>query len=366
MSIEQLKAYHAISKCRSSELGGHADKCSNCGIERISYNSCRNRHCPKCQFLKKEKWLLDREKDCLPVPYFHIVFTLPSELNPVIWQNKKTLLNLFFQCVSQTLQKACHTKLKGAKVGIICILHTWGQTLTDHPHIHCIVTGGGLSGEHKKWIHSNDSFFIHIKVLSRIFRGKFLSGLKKLADENKISFHGSYEYLREKIAFQNFIDSLYRKKWVVFCKKPFSNSENLFRYLSRYTHRVAISNHRILDLDEEHVSFQYRNRANANQIKTMKLSHAEFIRRFLLHILPSRFVKIRYYGLLANRNRRVLIGLCRKLLNCVANIAIPDYESLDWKELLKSITGVNVDLCNVCKTASMAYFKELIPVARSP
>ena len=363
MSFEQHRAFRAITMCRTAELGGHIYRCDNCGAERISYNSCRNRHCPKCQFLRKEKWLLARERDLLPIPYFHVVFTMPAELNPVVWQNKGTLFNLFFRCVSLTLMSAAARRFQGAKIGFICILHTWSQTLLDHPHIHCIVTGGGLAPDRKKWISSGDSFFVHVRALSRLFRGKFLSAFKQLALENRLSFNGRCAGLREPAVFQDFIDGLHMREWVVYCKEPFGDPKNLINYLGRYTHRVAIANHRILDLDAEHVSFQYRDYADGKKMKIMRLSNLEFIRRFLLHILPGGFMKIRHYGLLANRNRRVFINICRNLLNFVAETTIPDYEGMDWKTLLRELTGLDVDRCEECRVGIIVYIG---PLARPP
>ena len=365
MSPEQLKALNAITICRTAQMGGHIDKCDNCDAERISYNSCRNRNCPKCQCLKKEKWILERGKDLLPIPYFHIVFTLPSELNDLIWRNKKDLFNIFFQSVSETLlQTSSQKKHLGAQIGFISLLHTWGQTLTQHPHIHCIVTGGGLSNDEKTWISSRDSYFIPVKVLSRLFRGKFLGALKKLNAREKIKFTGKCKPLAGPDTFRKFIDGLYKKKWVVYCKEPFSNPDNLLRYLGRYTHRVALTNNRILDYSAEGVLLQYKDYRNQGQIRLLKLGHHEFIRRFLLHSLPRGFVKIRHYGILANRKRQRVIEICKKILK--PNISKQSNIPKDWKELLKVVTGLDVSQCQNCEIGMMFHFRKLHPLPQPP
>jgi len=347
----------AICNCRTAILGGHIDKCDRCGEERISYNSCRNRHCPKCQFKKREQWLQDREKELLPIPYFHIVFTLPSELNAVVRQNRREMYELLFRCVSQTLLQVAKRFLQ-ADIGVICMLHTWGQTLTEHPHIHCIVTGGGLSDDRTKWISARDSFFAPVRVLSRLFRGKFLAHFKVITQSGSLSLTGESSHFKDGESFS----SLYAKEWVVYAKAPFARPKNLLTYIGNYTHRVAISNRRILDVDETHVSFQYKDYSDKNARKIMKLTGTEFVRRFLLHILPARFVKIRYYGLFANRNRKKMIALGRSILLTMTS-ALPNFA-----DPMKSGGPEHESIypCEICLIGTMFQFRLLLPVARSP
>ena len=328
---------HAIEICRTAELGGHVDECE-CGHTRISYNSCRNRHCPKCQFLRKEKWIQARQRDLLPIRYFHVVFTIPDLVNPLVVRNQEVLYNILFKAVKETLLEL--GKRMG-KIGFICILHTWGQNLMDHPHIHCIVTGGGLCTN--RWVSSRKKFFLPEKVMSRLFRGKFLFYLKSAYD--KLTFAGNVSYLKEKEAFRDLLSQLYKKDWVVYCKPPFKGPETVIEYLGRYTHRVAISNNRIIGMEDGKVSFSWKDYADDNKKKIMTLTASEFIRRFLLHVLPDRFVKIRHYGLLGNRNRKQDLEACRMALGVAVQTEKPPQT---WQELLFSITGIDIMECPVC------------------
>lgn len=313
LPINTLKAMSAIEFCRTDKLGGHVDKCDECGHIRISYNSCRNRHCPKCQNLNKERWLEERKKELLPIQYFHVVFTLPDELNPLTLRNKKEIYTILFKASSETLLELSEdNKYLGANIGFISILHTWGQNLMDHPHIHSIVTGGGLSLDEKRWISSRKDFFIPVKVISKLFRGKFLYYLKKTYSSNNLKFDGTKKELAEKKDFQKLIDKLYKKEWVVYSEPPFKNATYVLEYLGRYTHKVAISNHRILKIEDGKVTFKWRDYKDNNKNKAMTLDAFEFIRRFLLHILPRSFVKIRHYGTLSNRNRKAKLKKCIK------------------------------------------------------
>ncbi len=297
MPRNQLRAMSAIEACRTSLLGGHKDKCDNCGHLKISYNSCRNRHCPKCQFLRKEKWIEDRAEDLLPIQYFHVVFTIPAELNPIVFSNQKVMYNLLFRSVSETLVVLSNDpKHLGARIGFIGILHTWGQNLRDHPHIHCIVTLGGLNPDKSRWVSCRKNFFIHVKVLSSLFRSKFLAYLKDSFKSGDLIFPGAIGYLKDPDAFEGFRRQFKHKKWVVYCKPPFNGVEGVLQYLSRYTHRIGISNHRILKLQDGKVSFLWRDYSDGDKKKIMTLDADEFIRRFLLHVLPDRFVKIRLCG----------------------------------------------------------------------
>jgi hypothetical protein len=342
----------AIEICRTAELGGHVDVCDTCGAIRISYNSCRNRHCPKCQFLRKEQWLEARKQDLLPVQYFHVVFTIPDELNPLALRNQRVIYDILFKSVSETLTElGKDPKHLGAQIGFISILHTWGQNLMDHPHIHCIVTGGGLSLNGKRWLSCRKKFFLPVRVLSRLFRGKFLSYLKKGYDSEELIFPGNIGHLQNSELFKEFLRGLYSHEWVVYCKPPFKGPENVLKYLGRYTHRVAIGNHRIVRMEDAKVSFLWRDYADGNKNKVMALDVFEFIRRFLLHVLPERFVKIRYYGLLGNRNRKGMLHQCSKLLGVIVSKIGPISET--WQEFLLRVCGIDLMKCPFCEKGRM-------------
>ena len=320
LPLHQLKAMSAIEKCRTAALGGHIDICEKCGYERISYNSCRNRHCPKCQSLVRERWVLARQQELLPISYFHVVFTLPDELNRLCLVNQKVMYDLLFRAGSETiLDLGKDARHIGGKVGLIAVLHTWGQNLMDHPHLHCIVTGGGLSNDGTTWMTPKKTtpkkdFFIHVNIISDLFKKKFLVYLKQAYQSGKLKFVGEIEALADNNKFQELIDKLYDKKWNSYCKKPFSGPEKVLNYLGRYTHRVAISNNRIVTLEAGNVTFKWRDYRDSNKNKLMTVDVFEFMRRFLLHILPKGYFKIRYYGLLARRNRRTDLELCQRLL----------------------------------------------------
>jgi len=310
----QQKVLKAIFCCRTAALGGHRDQCVHCGHQTISFFSCRNRHCPKCQVNARERWLKRRQQELLPVGYYHIVFSVPHDLIPLMWQNKKRLFSLLFQSAGSALLKvAADPKRLGAEIGFLCILHTWGQTLQRHPHIHCVVPGGGLSLDHSRWISSHPRFFLPVKVLSKEFRDMFLHGLDQAYRDQKLSFYGECQSLADAKAFAAFLEEQ-KKGWVVYAKPPFGGSEHVLQYLARYTHRVAISNHRIVSVDDSHVTFQWKDYARNNQQRTTPLTHEDFLRRFLQHILPKGLPRIRYFGWLANRRRGRLLPLCRTLL----------------------------------------------------
>ena len=368
LSRDPLRAMQAIEGCRTALLGGHVDQCDHCGHLVISYNSCRNRHCPKCQFLRKEQWIEARRKDLLPIPYFHVVFTLPAELNPLVLRNRKILYDLFFRSVSETLlELARDPKRLGADIGFIAIIHTWGQNLLDHPHIHCIVTGGGLSSEKKRWISCRKGFFLPVRVLSKLFKNKFLDYLKKCYQSGELAFFDSMGHLRQPKAFQRFTRPFYQKKWVVYSKPPFNGAEGVLNYLSRYTHRIAISNERILKLEEGMVSFRWRDYSDGDKEKIMTVAAEEFIRRFLLHVLPAGFVKIRHYGLLANRNRKNNIALARILLDCCPTDTQDKNLPATWQEYMLQVSGVDVTQCPSCKKGQLFKVEVLLPVkCKSP
>ena len=321
----QQKVLKAIFCCRTAALGGHRDQCVHCGHQTISFFSCRNRHCPKCQVNARERWLKRRQQELLPVGYYHIVFSVPHDLIPLMWQNKKRLFSLLFQSAGSALLKvAADPKRLGAEIGFLCILHTWGQTLQRHPHIHCVVPGGGLSLDHSRWISSHPRFFLPVKVLSKEFRDMFLHGLEQAYRDQKLSFYGERQSLADAKAFAAFLEEQ-KKGWVVYAKPPFGGSEHVLQYLARYTHRVAISNHRIVSVDDSHVTFQWKDYAHNNQQRTTPLTHEDFLRRFLQHLLPKGLPRIRYFGWLANRRRGRLLPLCRTLLQQDPNPpVIPD------------------------------------------
>lgn len=363
LPLYHLRAMRSIEICRTKELGGHIDKCDTCGKEKISYNSCRNRHCPKCQFLKKEKWILDRKETLLPVQYFHVVTTIPDEINPIALRNQKVIYTILFKATKETLiELGRDPKFLGANIGFLSILHTWGQNLMDHPHIHSIVTAGGLSTDGKTWINSREKFFLPIEAISKLFRGKFLHYFKLSYKLRKLKFPGTISYLQNKLKFNSLLRTLYDKKWIVYCKPPFKNTENVIEYLGRYTHRVAISNNRIIEMKEDKVSFSWRDYADNDKIKNMTLDAAEFIRRFLLHILPDKFVKIRYYGFIGNRNHKTIFKKCRELLK--AEIVKPETKKEDettWQEFLLKLTGIDVTVCPFCKKGRMFHKEKLFP-----
>ena len=314
----QVKVLNAIARCRTAALGGHRDQCDGCGHRTISYNSCRNRHCPKCQTNARDKWLRARQQELLPVTYYHLVFSVPHRLVPLMWQNKKALFTLLFEASATALLKAAaNPKHLGAEIGFLSVLHTWGQTLQPHPHIHCVVPGGGLSPDHERWIPSARNFFLPVRVLSRLFRGKFVAGLKELFQKNKLRFFGACERLSDPTEFAAFTRTLFRDEWVVYAKRPFGGAEHVLHYLARYTHRVAISNHRLLNVTNTEVTFRWKDYKHRSKRRVMTLSHEEFLRRFLQHVLPRGFPRIRYFGFLANRRRRRLLPLCRRLLGAL-------------------------------------------------
>lgn len=312
-----IKVLNAIERCRTAALGGHKDRCARCGYAAaISYNSCRNRHCPKCQTRAREQWLAQRSRDLLPVRYVHVVFTLPHELALLALQNKRLLYGLLFRASAETLMEiAADPKHLGAEIGFLSVLHTWGQNLLAHPHVHCVIPAGGLAPDHSHWIRPRYPFFLPVKVLSRVFRGKFVAGLKSAFAQNKLDFHGTLQALTNPKAFHSFLRTLFRNDWVVYAKPPFGGPEHVLQYLARYTHRVAISNHRLLSFADGKVTFRWKDYAHGNKKRKMTLSAEEFLRRFLLHVLPRGFVRIRHFGLLANRQRTERIALCRQLLS---------------------------------------------------
>ena len=314
-----IKVLLAIARCRTAALGGHIDQCTRCGHRAtISYNSCRNRHCPKCQTGAREHWLEARRRELLPSPYAHVVFTLPQQLAPLALQNKKIIYDLLLRTSAETLlEVARNPRRLGAEIGFFSVLHTWNQKLQLHPHVHCVVPAGGLLLDHTRWIRSHPRFFLPRSVLRRRFRGKFVAGLKSACQRGQLHLSGDLSLLGQPRVFASWLRPLFRKNWVVYCKPPFGGPEYVLQYLGRYTHRVAISNHRLISLADGQVTFRWRDSAHHNEQKVMSLSLDEFLRRFLLHLLPKGFVRIRHFGFLANRRRATLLPLCRQALTAV-------------------------------------------------
>ena len=344
VSAAEHKVIRAVTVCRTQELGGHLYRCDACDFERPVYNSCRNRHCPKCQSLAKAQWLEKQTSELLPVGYFHLVFTLPHELNRLILANKKILLSLLFKAVSETLLEFGQRRLKGT-LGIIAVLHTWDQTLKDHFHLHCLVPAGALSFDHSRWINARPSFLFPVKALSRVFRGKFLALLKHNIDRRKIA------------PTDTAIKSLHQKNWNIYAKKPFGSPHTVLDYLGRYTHRVALSNDRILNIENGEVTLSYRDRKDGDRKKTMVLEADEFIRRFLLHLLPEGFMRIRHFGFLANRSKKHALARCRELLDVDPGSSRCPVESA--KDLLLKITGVDLSRCPCCREGTMTVVADL-------
>ena len=350
-NVNQQKVFKNILECRTEDCGIHMSICEDCGFEVFNYNSCRNRHCPQCQTFKKEEWINNRKTELLGTRYFHIVFTIPDDLNVVTMQNQDILYSILFKASAETIAELSKDKKwMGAVPGFVSVLHTWGQNLDFHPHIHMIVTGGGLT-KINTWQPSGKDFFIHVNVLSKMFRGKFMYYLKKAYKENKLKFYGSIANLRHGEEFQKLVDMCYFKGWYTYAKKPFNGPEAVIEYLGRYTHRVAISNNRIKKLEDGKVTFTWRDYRDENKVKEMTLDATEFIRRFMLHVLPKGFMKIRYYGIMANRNKKTKLVMCQKLTRILNN---PNsYKKLSKRELLLKVTGGKAFLCPCCGSHSM-------------
>jgi hypothetical protein len=343
------KAIRAIQNCRTAILGGHTDTCDECGYMKISYNSCRNRHCPKCQALAKEQWVMAREAELLPVTYFHVVFTLPQELSEFVIRNREIMFNLLFSASADTLKRlALDGKHLGAETGFTSILHTWGSNLSFHPHVHIVIPGGGLM-EDGQWKNSRKKFFIPVKVLARLFRGKFMHALQNIRHD--------IQGLEDDGAWRTTANALYSKDWYVYCKRPFKTCTSVLKYLGRYTHRVAISNHRILSIHDGRISFKWRDYKNGAKEKVMALDASEFIRRFLLHILPQGFTKIRHYGFLASAVKGKKLALCKKLTG--AKLAL--VSKLSAVDLMKKLTGRDITLCPSCGVGHFIFASGLSP-----
>ena len=345
-SAIQLKTAHNIINCKTGAYGSNISICEDCGKIHIHHNSCRNRCCPMCQAISKELWMDARREDVLDAPYFHLVFTVPDILNPVILSNQKMLYDALYHAVSATISElAADTKYLGAKVGYICILHTWGSEMNFHPHIHTILLGGGLTVKNQ-WKDNGNDFFLPIRVISKVFRGKYLDELKLLWKEEKLQFYGSSEKYRNHYVFQELLDTCYAMEWVPYCKKTFNGAQSVINYLGKYTHRIAISNYRIISMDEQTVTFSVKDYHNEEKWKNLTLSGIEFIRRFLMHVPPKRFVRIRHYGLLCSRTKNKKLTLCRNLLGCQKYLS--KLREMEIPQMLEHLYGIKACICKTC------------------
>jgi hypothetical protein len=360
-STAQRKAMAAIESCRTAALGGHIELCDGCGHQRIAYNSCRNRNCPKCQGLARAQWLEDRQAELLDTPYFHVVFTVPDEIAVIAFQNKAMVYDILFRAAAETLRTiAADPAHLGAEVGFLAVLHTWGQNLLHHPHLHCLVPGGGIAPDGSRWIACRPGFFLPVRVLSRLFRGLFLHHLEKTFAAGKLNFFSAQRHLHEPAAFHHHLAATRAIEWVVYAKRPFAGSRQVLDYVGRYTHRIAISNHRLLSIDEGKVRFRWKDYRHGNQQKSMTLDADEFIRRFLIHVLPSGFQRIRYFGFLGNCHRARKLALCRELLG-MAQAEQDKLASLeDYRDRHEALTGVSLRVCPHCHLGSMLVV-EVIP-----
>ena len=366
LSRGQRRVMSAIERCRTAALGGHVEQCDACGHRRIAYNSCRNRHCPKCQSLARAQWLDERQAELLDVEYFHVVFTLPEPIAALAYQNKKVLYDILFHASAETLRTiAADPKHLGAEIGFLTILHTWGQNLLHHPHVHCVVPGGGIAPNGSRWIGCRPGFFLPVRVLSRLFRRLFLEALQKAYDSGELQFFSQLEPLRDKAAFAAYLAATRQTEWVAYAKAPFGGPAQVLRYLGRYTHRVAISNNRLLRLEDGRVSFLWKDYKHDSAQGVMTLAANEFIRRFLLHVLPQGFQHMRSYGFLANRYRDAKLALCRQLLGTPKPAGAQVPQKLDYRDRFEQLTGRSLRDCPRCGQGHMVCI-ETFPAASFP
>jgi hypothetical protein len=354
MSTAQRRVMTAIEVCRTAALGGHLERCDQCGYERNTFHSCRDRHCPKCQCLARAQWIEDRQSELLDCPYFHVVFTIPEEIAAIAYQNKEVVYGILFQTTAETLMTiAADPTHLGAEIGFFAVLHSWGQNLQFHPHLHCVVPGGGPSPDGQRWVSCRPDFFLPVTVLSRLFRRLFLESLQNAFDSGKLQFFAALESLRDRQIFVQLVDQLKACEWVVYAKRPFAGPQQVLDYVGRYTHRVAISNNRLLDIESEQIRFQWKDYRDGDQVKTMTLSADEFIRRFLLHVLPNRFQRIRYYGFLGNRYRKEKLEQCRRLLVMSTPTEPTNLTEKDYRDRYEKLTGNSLHQCPQCKGGHM-------------
>ena len=362
LSLGQRRVMRAIESCRTVALGGHVEQCDACGHQRISFNSCRDRHCPKCQSLTRAQWLEDRQTELLPVEYFHVVFTLPQQIAAIAYQNKAAVYDILFRATAKTLRTiAADPKHLGAEIGFIAVLHTWGQNLLHHPHLHCVVPGGGTSLDGERWIACRPGFFLPVRVLSRLFRRLFLTELRDAFDSKKLQFFCALAGLQDADAFANYLAPVARSEWIVYSKPPFGGPERVLEYLGRYTHRVAISNSRLVEFAHGQVAFKWKDYRHESQQKVMRLQADEFARRFLLHVLPSGFQRIRSYGFLANCTRKAKLERCRQLLDVPASMPSQAVEPEDYRDRYQRLTGVSLRDCPACRSGQMIQIETLEP-----
>jgi hypothetical protein len=356
MSAGQRRAMTAIEVCRTAVLGGHLERCDDCGHERNAFNSCRDRHCPKCQSLARARWIEDRKAELLDVSYFHVVFTVPQEVAAIALQNKKVVYDILFRVTAETLATiAADPTHLGARIGFFAVLHSWGQNLMFHPHLHCVVPGGGPSPDGARWVSCRPDFFLPVRVLSRLFRRLFLESLGKAFDAGKLQFFGTLESLQDRSAFTRYLAPLKDIEWVVYAKPPFGGPGQVLDYVGRYTHRVAISNNRLLDIDNDQIRFRWKDYRCGDQVKTMTLTSEEFIRRFLLHVLPNGLRRIRYYGFLGNRHREENLTLCRRLLGMqpAESASAGSPPETDYLDRYEDLTGRSLRQCPRCGRGRM-------------
>jgi hypothetical protein len=347
LSVARRRAMAAIENCRTAALGGHVERCGDCGHQRICYNSCRNRNCPKCQGLARAQWLEDRQAELLDVPYFHVVFTVPDEIAVIAFQNQVVVYDILFRAVSETLGRiAADPKHLGAEIGFLAVLHTWGQNLMHHPHLHCLVPGGGIAPDGKSWIACKPGFFLPVRVLSRMFRGLFLHYLEKAFAAGTLNFFSPHHHLYEPAAFRRHLAPAHGAEWVVYAKRPFAGPAQVLEYVGRYTHRVAVSNNRLVSIDDGKVRFRWKDYRQESRQKVMTLDGGEFIRRFLIHVLPDGFHRIRYYGFLGNCHRTRKLALCRELL-AMATLQSADPPA-DYRDRFEALTGRSLHECPHC------------------
>ena len=360
---EQRRVMRAIEECRTAALGGHVEECDSCGHQVISYNSCGNRHCPKCQSSASAQWVTAQQAALLPVDYFHVVFTIPEELAPLALQNKRIVYDILFGAASQTLLRiAADPQHLGAEIGCVAVLHTWGQNLLHHPHLHCVVPSGGLSPDGKHWVSCRPGFFLPVRVLSRLFRRLFLEGLERASARGRLCFHASLAHLADERAFVDLLASACRKEWVVYAKPPFGGPSQVLDYLGRYTHRVALSNDRLVRMEDDQVTFGWKDYRRDYRPRTMTLAAAEFIRRYLLHVLPTGFQRIRHYGLLANRTRAVKLAVCRRLFGVAEGVAESKARPADDQAEYEVVSGESLARCPLCRTGRLQRVEVIAPV----
>jgi Putative transposase/Transposase zinc-binding domain len=369
LSIAQRRVMTAIEQCRTAALGGHVEQCDRCGHRRVWYNSCRDRHCPRCQSLARAAWLEDRKAELLDTEYCHVVFTVPDEIAVIAHQNKPQVYNILFRATAATLRTiAADPQHLGAEIGFFAVLHSWGQTLVHHPHLHCVVPGGGLSIDRSRWVSCRPGFFLPVRVLSRLFRRRFLEDLQDSFDAGQLQFSASLQALSDPKIFADHLEAVRRAEWVVYAKRPFAGPEQVLDYVGRYTHRVAISNHRLIDIDDGHVRFHYKDyraeRADAQ--KTMTLAAPEFIRHFLLHVLPPGFHRIRYYGFLSNRYRTEKLDRCRQFLGTAPPPAPTHQAPTDYRDRYEALTGISLRACPRCQSGQMRVVEHIVGSRRCP